>query len=387
MSKQKLVVLTWNLVRSDTPLLVPIYKADGTLLAQKGITLNDSQLSTLYDYEELYTYAKDLETALDLPKKPKKEDPDVAFKMRSPFGQLIQLRDQLIEIFKNPHADGQLDKVESITTRIQRICGAVPDVALATIFIDLQEHYTVQHAMHVAIVAELVSSYLGWKENYRYPLVAASLTMNISMGLLQDEFWSQQDKLNEQQRKLIHHHPLNSTKILQQMGVTDLNWLDYVEKHHEVIDGSGYPFGLKNDKVSLGASIIHIADIYCAKVTGRSYRDPIIPNEAAKQVFMDKERKSKGTAIEILVKTLGLYPPGCQVQLANGETGVVIKRGKRVDTPWVKSVMDGNGMRFPAPQTRDTSQPAFIIKDIIIPNVVKWDPEYEHLWGYGKKNQ
>ncbi|MDH5732047.1 MAG: hypothetical protein OEZ58_23940, partial [Gammaproteobacteria bacterium] len=58
---KELVPLTRNLVKPDQPLLVPVFKEDGTLLAQKGIILNESQMQTLDEHEVLYTLSKALE--------------------------------------------------------------------------------------------------------------------------------------------------------------------------------------------------------------------------------------------------------------------------------------------------------------------------------------
>jgi len=318
-------------------------------------------------------------------RKDQASDSATAYKYRNPFERLTEIRDELIKIFTNPPNEECPAQIQTLAGRLQTVSLEASDAAIATIFIDLQEFYTVQHAIHVAILVDLMSESLGWELNERRSLVCAALTMNVSMGMLQDALAKQASPLTDMQKDLIRAHPRKSVEILKSIGVSDENWLDFVEKHHESADGTGYPGGLSGDQIPYGASLIHLADVYCAKVAGRYYRDPIQSHLAAKQVFLSRDKKFAGSSTEVIIKLLGLYPPGCQVRLANGESAVVIKRGRRVDTPYVKSIMDAQGNRFNAPILRNTGGPLYTVKETIFPNVVKWDPDYMSLWGYNRQ--
>ena len=383
---KELVPLTRNLVKPDQPLLVPVFKEDGTLLAQKGIILNESQMQTLDEHEVLYTLSKALEMPPSKTKERMAKEKKRAYHLKNPFERLGELRDELILLFSQSPERRTLDAILEMIGPVQSMCEEAPDVVLATIFIDLQEHYTTQHALHVAIVCELTAKSLGWETEERRSLVGAALTMNISMGLLQDMFMTQAEPLSDKQRRIIRKHPMESAVMLSNMGLADQEWLEYVLKHHESVDGTGYPDGLRHQDIPLGASLLHLADVYCAKVTGRYYREPIYANIAARDVFMIRDKKTNGPIIEFLVKTLGIYPPGCQVVLANGEMGVVIKRGKRLDTPNVKIIMDAKGNRLATPIMRNTINPNYTVKEIVQPNVVRWDPDFMSLWGYARSN-
>jgi HD-GYP domain-containing protein (c-di-GMP phosphodiesterase class II) len=384
---KKLVSLTWNLVKAGAPMLVPIFKEDGTLLAARGVILTKDQVETLRDYDNLYTLQRDLDLALNFQQQQeelRRQHIAASYKYRNPFERLVGLRDDLMDLIKAGFTAESIDEIMAMAARLQVVCREAPDTAIATIFIDLQEYYTAQHSIHVAIVADTIATALEWSQEERKTLIAAALTMNISLGLMQDELAKQTDPLTEQQLEIIKEHPQKSATILRDIGVTDEKWIEFVEKHHEANDGSGYPRGLTAEDIPMGASIILLADIYCSKVAGRYYRNPELPQKAAAAVFLTKDTKFKQTASEMIVKVLGLYPPGCQVRLANGEMGVVIKRGDKVDAPYVRTIMDAKGNRLGSTILRNAGNKMYAVKEIIVPNVVKWDPDYMALWGYKK---
>jgi len=382
---RKIVPLTQNLLMPDAPLLVPVYSVDGTLIAARGIELTANQIEKLNrDNSSLYTLQKYLE--LHIERRKAAEEAKKPYRYGNPFERMTKIRDQLMEVMNKPPEPASVDQILQLARRIQIICDETPDIAIATIFIDLPEFYTVQHMMHVAVLVELCAKSLEWPESERRSLVAAALTMNVSMGFLPDQLATQSKPLSMEQKELILQHPSKSARLLESIGVTDKLWLDSVCHHHESIDGQGYPDGLQGTNVPEGASIIHVADVYCAKVAGRYYRDPIQTHVAAKQVFLSRDKLFRANAGEVMIKLVGLYPPGLQVRLTNGESGVVIKRGDRVDTPVVRVLANAKGERMNEPPLRNTSHPQYTVKEIIYPNVVKWDSSFSSLWGYTSKD-
>ncbi len=381
MAKKQLVILTRNLVKAGRPLLCPVYKADGTLLAQKGIVLTQEQVDILDEYPQIYTLGRALAAAIAPTRLSGPQEHHEGYKWRSPFERLEELRNDLIRVLQDPLNPDNLGHIDLIIRRLRVIVEEAPDAALATVTIDQQEHYAAQHALHVAILSQLSAQYLGWSEAQSHALLAAALTMNISLGLMQDDLQEQAGPLTPKQQRAIADHPRASRALLEAMGVRDKHWLDYVEMHHESVDGTGYPKGLWGEGIPVGASILHLADVYCAKVTGRRYRQPLIPPVAARTLFRKGEERSSNS-IEILLKIVGLYPPGCLVVLENDELAVVVKRGNRLDAPHVRSILDPQGNRYQASILRNTNNRAFAVKHVFEPNVLKYDPEFPKLWGY-----
>ena len=72
-------------------------------------------------------------------------------------------------------------------------------------------------------------------------------------------------------RYIVEKHPLTSEEILESMGMFSQELL-IIRQHHECFDGSGYPDGLKNKEITIGARILAVADTYDAITSDRPYR-------------------------------------------------------------------------------------------------------------------
>jgi HD-GYP domain-containing protein (c-di-GMP phosphodiesterase class II) len=229
-----------------------------------------------------------------------------------------------------------------------------PDLAIFQILRqdpNASTQYGLNHSIHTAIVSRLVAQRLGWDEEGMTRAFKSALTMNISMLELQGQLATQTQPPSDEQRREIHTHPVRSREMLLMAGVTDSEWLRAVEQHHEEPDRSGYPFGI-GDPSEL-ATLLHRADIYTAKLSARGHREAMAADRAGREIFM---RDPSNPITAALVKEFGVYPPGCFVTLASGETGIVVKRGQTVMAPIVAVMTNRYGEPLPEPIRRDSSQ-------------------------------
>lgn len=290
-----------------------------------------------------------------------------------------------INIFLNP-TNSKIDissEILGLTKTIQIICDADPDLALGSIVIDNKVQYSIKHTIHTVIICEILSKYLGWSSNDRLLLLAAAMTMNISMKELQDTLYSQNEPLSANQKALINSHPERSVEMLSKNGVDNNIWLEIISQHHESPDGSGYPKGLKMDDISISARIVSLSDIFCARVIGRDYRKPIAPTEAIKTVFLSERAKTESELAMMFIKIFGIYPPGTIVRLTNKEVGIVSYRGKKANEPFVFSLLKPDGTLSKSPIPRDCSRKEFAVIEVIPFANAKLQINRYQVWGYG----
>lgn len=97
-----------------------------------------------------------------------------------------------------------------------------------------------------------------------------------------------------EERREIERHPTESYRILQHIPFPRnmQNLLDAIYQHHERLDGSGYPSGLKGDEISLITRILMIVDIYDAVTMERHYK-PALPRAKALLVLEDEAEQGK----------------------------------------------------------------------------------------------
>lgn len=159
--------------------------------------------------------------------------------------------------------------------------------------IELKEPYTAGHQMNVAIISELIGKEMGFDENRLRILKYAALLHDIGKIILPIEILNKPGKLTEFEFNLIKQHPLHSYEILKEIPF-DGPVAEIALQHHERLNGSGYPRGLKNGEILLEARIITCADVYEAMTAHRPYRPALSPE----------------TALEELERTAGvLYDP------------------------------------------------------------------------------
>ncbi|MDA8092950.1 MAG: HD domain-containing protein [Betaproteobacteria bacterium] len=280
----------------------------------------------------------------------------------------------------DPQAPAQ---VLAAVEEIQAICAQDPCAALGALHLDQGDRYTILHPLQVSTLSELIALRRELAPEARRSIVAGALTANIALTGLQEVLQKQRGPLSEEQRSALMAHPAQGADILRRAGVADETWINAVAQHHERLDGSGYPAALKAPEIDLAARIVALADRYGAMVSPRSYRTPLLARNALRDIFLQRACGIDAGLAQLLIKELGVFPPGSFVRLQNGEVAVVIRR--RADAsatcPVVKSVIGPRGAVLPFPVNRDTRDSRFAIKEM-----VARDPavtiDFEALWGY-----
>ena len=116
----------------------------------------------------------------------------------------------------------------------------------------------------------------------------------------------------------------------------------------------------------------------------RKYRDGYYVKKALQNIFLQRGKLVDERITQLLIKEIGIYPPGTFVKLTNGDTAIVLRRGtKNANSPIVLSIVTPRGAFFEKPKQRDT-----IHKDIYgITKVVSRPEDFtmnrEEIWGAG----
>lgn len=229
------------------------------------------------------------------------------------------------------------------------------------------EHYSARHALACMVISELAAGWMEWPEEEKQSLALAALSMNISMTALQDVLAGQSGALTESQRAQVDAHATQGADRLAEAGVTDPVWLHVVRHHHTV---GGPDAASETAPGPRLAELLRRVDIYLAKLSRRGSRDSVTPAMAARDACLGADGRPDSVGATLL-RVIGLYPPGTYVELANGETAVVIQRGDKAHTPVVASVRRVDWGLIKPPQRRDTSRSTLSVKRGIEPGQVR----------------
>jgi len=364
-----------SVVRTDIqlgePLPYSIYDKSGMLLLRAGFSINlERHLDVLLE-KGLY-YRPEEAAAARLRNHGKtlvgRGDLSAASEAQNAFETLDMAKLRLMRLFEQVK-QGQnlaefLSRVESVALSVQEACTHDTDAALANLHLDYDNSYAVVHHMQAALLCELMGKTLNVKEEARLTLIKAALTHDLGLIDIQDTLDRQTAPLTMEQKERIDHHPLDSANRLAELGVTDPAWLDVVRHHHERLDGSGYPDHIHADAIGIPTRILAIADIYSAMVRDRPYRKALVSKEVMRNLLLEQGSKTDTRLIQMMIKEIGVFPPGAIVRLVNGEVSVVKQRQENSAFPIVYSFYR-NGMPMLSPLRRETAAPELNVDGIV----------------------
>ena len=238
------------------------------------------------------------------------------------------------------------------------------------------EKYSCHHALLSMLMSEQAASMLGWQQPWVDSLGRAALTMNVAMLKLQDQLAVTQHAPTADMRAEINAHAATGARMLRRGGLEDELACQVVALHHDNSQAE-VPLAELPPERQL-ARLLRRVDIFGAKISRRATRAPMSPVQAAREACLGPA----GVPDEIggaLLKAVGLYPPGSFVELACGEIGIVVARGRRANLPFVASLVSAAGNVLGEPALRDTIESRFNVKSAVPPNQVKVRPPHERL--------
>ena len=361
---------------------IDIWTPDGRLLLRRGQTLqSEAHRDMLATHQASMTetdaqaWQKSLQRTMRVMRQ---EGIDMAVIVRSPMpeeildvdylegrdvdGGWLDLQEILrVLLYQGDKAATPLPRLEGIEQKALAMLRHDPDECLFVLFQalpDLNMGYCATHALLSGALCVLTADKLARSEGDQALLLRSALVMNIGMARPQDGLARQLKAPNPAQRQIIAAHPPTSTDILRKLGISDEELLTIVHWHHAP-DGANL-----NAEHLTSLRLLSLSDSLIAKMAPRTSRPAMTPLGAAKSLVLET---SPGTATlrPAMAAVLGFYPPGTYVQLANGETAVVIRRGERATTPHVASIMSASGMplsKYVYHDTADTRFPLFAVR-------------------------
>lgn len=182
--------------------------------------------------------------------------------------------------------------------------------------IDAKDPYTVGHSLRVSNFAKTVASQMNLSPAIVQQIRLGGLLHDVGKIGIPDNILNKPAKLSQKEYQTIMDHPEIGHHIMHQVHKME-NVIPGLFQHHERLDGSGYPNGLKGDEISLAAKIIAVADVFDALTSDRPYRTAypvktafeILRNEA--NLHLDDE------CIEALIEAYhqGLIKPQKDIQI------------------------------------------------------------------------
>ncbi len=172
----------------------------------------------------------------------------------------------------------------------------------------------------------------------------AGLLLNVGKTRLPDTLLQKNWALTAGEHARVKAHVMHSVELIRAAPGLPKALEDIVIQHHERVDGSGYPQGLRGRQISVDGAIAGLVDTYSALTSVRPYAEQMSPSAALNMLYKLRGTLFDEMLVEKFIQCIGIYPVGSTVELNTGEIGIVIARNlARRLQPRVMVVLDGGG--------------------------------------------
>jgi len=234
-----------------------------------------------------------------------------------------------------------------------------------------KDNYLLEHSVNLSVLMSLFGNHRKLPSDALHQTIVGALLHDIGKILTPDEILHKPGRLTPEEFEVMKAHARHSRDILKSTeGIGELAIVTAAE-HHERLDGSGYPEGLKGEEISVYGRMVAITDVYDAITSDRVYHKGMTPTQGLKKLLEWSGSHLDPALVKEFIRCVGLYPIGSLVLLESGRLGVVVETNDDDQRLPVVRVMYNTRFRMPITvDTLDLSKPG--AQDRILRSV---DPE------------
>lgn len=178
-------------------------------------------------------------------------------------------------------------------------------VRMLTYSIDFRSEDTVRHTILVEAISFQLAKLCGFDDDKLTNIKIAAALHDIGKMSVPVEILEKPGKLTADEFEIMKNHCIVGYNILSDLNIDDIR--DIASFHHEKLDGSGYPFGLKANDLSTEARIVAISDILSALLESRSYKDSFSKEKTISILTeMAEDNKIDSTLVSLIINNYDL---------------------------------------------------------------------------------
>ncbi|HEY5633968.1 MAG TPA: HD domain-containing phosphohydrolase [Burkholderiaceae bacterium] len=259
----------------------------------------------------LVAYADRREAAAELPR------------ARAAFSRSDEALSALVEDIRG----GRVPDLAQVGDAVSAMVGSVvdnPDALLWLAQLHEENRRVSQHGVRVAVYLMTLGRQLGLPRATLSQLGTIGMLADVGKTRLPQALLDKPGMLNPAEYGIVKEHVQLGLEALSQQGRLAPEVALGIAQHHERLDGSGYPRGLKGDEIGLYGKMAAIADCFTALSARRAYADPLAPQDALMSLYQWADTSFHGALVEQFVRAIGVFPVGSLVELSTGAVAVVV---------------------------------------------------------------
>jgi HD-GYP domain-containing protein (c-di-GMP phosphodiesterase class II) len=269
---------------------------------------------------------------------------------RVSFESAAETLDNIFESLRSGH-QGDISAVQTAINPL--IEGVFRNQEAVAALLRLKEsgEYRYHHGVSMAVWAAILGRHIGLHRHELEKLAVGCAMCDIGMTQLPPELLDQAENLTPAQLRIIRAHPTMGAELVATSKRVDIEIIGIIENHHERMDGSGYPRGIKGASIPLLARIAGLVDTYDAMITPRPYASARTSHEATQELLDCKGHQFQEALVEQFVQAIGLFPTGTMVELNTGEVAIIVaQNATRRLKPEIVVVLNAGKERLATPR-------------------------------------
>ncbi|MFD1020489.1 HD-GYP domain-containing protein [Thalassobacillus hwangdonensis] len=317
-----------------------VLNENGKVLINHGVELSDRMIQRLGEMEITYVYIQDNDTEDILVDSPISEElrNDARKKIKRTFEEVKGLTNKHEPFIHEKVGFKMRSVVRDILSELQQNREVIS--LLSDVF--TYDDYILTHSMNVTIYALALARELGYSQKELEEIGIGAILHDVGKLGVPKDILLKPGKLSNDEFEKIKHHCEEGFNILRKSATIPLVAAHCAYQHHERLDGSGYPRGIKEHEIHRYAKVLAIADVFDAVTSNRVYRNAMLPHEGLEVLYSGSDHLFAKPMLEAFRRCVAVYPNGLTVELSNGQHGVVSRQNKHLcDRPIVRVLSDG----------------------------------------------
>lgn len=318
--------LSIDQVKSGMTLAQPVFNLNGTKLLEKGNILDDRLITRLKNSGAKRLWVNDGDHAFLREMGPQKIFQETVKELQTVQACVLEGKSFDINII-NELAHELVEQI---------IFNEMPFAEMVRM--KLTENTVLEHMVDVALLSIMTAKALGMdKVDMRF-LGLASLVHDVGKILIPEEILEKPTKLNNHEMRQVRKHPQIGFDILSNIDGINKYACQVALQHHERLDGSGYPHGIKSKQISRYSLIVAIADIYTAIIREKAYRPRLPVYEAGELLWAQAGNELDRDLTSTFLRHVVSLPLRSIVRLNTGVVGKVVYQNSEFPTKPIVSV-------------------------------------------------
>ena len=223
----------------------------------------------------------------------------------------------------------EIKQVEHIVENMTDSIFHNKDALISLSRIKQKDEYTYMHSLSVCALLIAFADQMNFNYTTIHAVGVGGLLHDIGKVKIENKILNKKGALSEEEFEEMKEHVKHGCLLMEQgLEIAETSvWV--TAQHHERLNGTGYPGGLKGGEISNFGQMAAIVDVYDALTSDRCYRDKMHPTEALRKLFEWSDSYFNKELVEQFIRCVGIYPVGSLVRLASDLFAVVLDHNEK----------------------------------------------------------